>query len=220
MPQLASEWPLTVSDTIKGFADRINQIIPYVGAGFIAQTAIAKRAIELWNLEDVALLGGGTPTPLAPTPNQIRYYTDSNVAVVAEATAAGYSARQVDVRNPQDLAQIADAQTIIATGLLHLLDDDAVRNLCALLARTGFQALVFNNAVALEGAARDLPDQWAKLGIHMHTRSADEIEALLRDSWHLEQVYGVPEFYKGDSILGSAFGVNDYFYNICLARAV
>ena len=63
-PDLAAGWTLQPDEQIIGFAKRLETIVPQVGVIFTCQNILAKTAIEMWNLKEVALVAGGALTPL------------------------------------------------------------------------------------------------------------------------------------------------------------
>lgn len=182
-PQLAEHWNLTVSDQVKGFAQKIETIIPRVRWIFVSQNILAHTAIEMWNLENVVLLAGGTPTPLTPSPERLLYFTDANPEAVAEAEEAGYTAAKVDVTSGQDFTQLEGAESLIATGLLHFLPDSTAQSLFQQLDHASFHTFAFSQATP--EADREAIEQYQKLGIDFYVRSEDELRALLPPGWEI-----------------------------------
>jgi hypothetical protein len=218
MPHLINGWSLTVNDATKAVAERSRVLFPAVELVFVGQAAIAKTAIERWDLTDVAYLAAGTPTPLSPRPDQLRYYTDGNADAVEEAAQAGYNAQHVDVRNLNDLKKLDGATTLIATGLIPFLPDLAARAMFANLAHMGFQTLIFNSSNPIVDAVKSeevhgtqtIADQYAKLGLQLHFRTPDQVGELVNGCWHLKDVSPVSEFYK-DHELGPAFKGRSFY---------
>jgi hypothetical protein len=183
MPELAAQWTPDVDDMVRGFAERVKVMMPAIELIFTGQSAIAQLAIEHWRLERVAYLGAGTPTPFSPLPGQLLYYTDANEGAVAEAERQGYNTRRVNVREPDDLRQIADASTLLATGLIHFLPAEAAQNVFRGFAFAGFRYFVFNHMQGLTDDEMRVPAEWHKLGFNLFSRGRDEMEPLYREYW-------------------------------------
>jgi hypothetical protein len=198
-------WSVPVNEASRGAAERLMSMMPAFVLVFVTQAPIAKAAIERWGLTDVASLGAGTPTPVSPRPDQVRYYTDANPGAVAEAKQAGYNAMLVDVRNPDDLKKLEGATTLIATGLMHFLPDEAARAMFANIARLGFESFVFNNANPLDDGfpheelvgTNNVVDQYSKMGMKLHFRSPQEVEALAQGYLQIQHATAIPDLYKG-----------------------
>ena len=197
-PELASAWNLQVDPQILPFAAKIETIIPNVRMIFTCQNILARTAIELWDLKEVALLAGGGPTPLSPRPDQVIYYTDGNLEVVEEARAAGYNARHVNVTESGSLQQLVGATSAIATGLFHFLPDEVARSVFAAVDQQGFQIFAFSHNTL--GTNQDAMRQYENLGIRMFMRDLEEIQALLPPGWHIDFCEPIGEFvrYAGD----------------------
>lgn len=220
LPDLAADWPLEVSEPLKGFTQRVKALFPPIEYVFVGQSPIARTAIERWNLTQVAYLGAGTPTPFSPRPDQLLYYTDANPGVIAEAQRAGYNALQVDVRNPNDLTQLKGVSTLIATGLVHFLPDPGVTGVFAMLARAGFRRLIFNHSRGFNERDEAAPIEWGKLGFQLYSREPDQLALLLPPPWKFTEVIPVTEFYRGHPQL-ERFFVNAFnFYNIYVTEIV
>jgi hypothetical protein len=225
IPHLVESWSLSVNAATKAAAERVISLLPALELVFVGQAPIAKTAIDRWSLTEVAYLAAGTPTPFSPRPDQLRYYTDGNPAAVAEAAQAGYNTLVVDVYNSDHLKQLDGVTTLIATGLTHFLPDQAARRIFAILAQSGFQRLIFNNANQFtdplkageaEGA-HGVTDQFSRLGMQLYFRSPDQIRTLLDGYWQLKDAYPLPEFYKNHE-LGPFFEGRN-FYTIYDATA-
>jgi hypothetical protein len=194
LPEMAAEWQLEVDDQVKRIAQMMKDTVSNAKLHFTVQHLVAKAVIEDWDLKDVVLLGGGTPTPLAPKPDQLLYWTDKDPDAVAEAAASGYNSRQVDVRQVDQLSQLPGARTAIALGLMHFLPDPAVPAFLNNLSAAGFEVAVFNQGNRNE--ADDLAttqDEYKKLGAELFVRNSDELIALMPDNWHVEIVIPIAE---------------------------
>src|SRR5258705_12597596 len=110
-PELLDGWGFECPEDLASFLERANSIMPGIDAQFTSQAAVARTAIELWNLKDVVLLGGGMPTPLTPKPEQILYYTDLSPEVVSKVREMGYNTRAADVTNVDHLGTLSAAKT-------------------------------------------------------------------------------------------------------------
>jgi hypothetical protein len=158
--------------------------MPNVRPNFTSQNLLAKTAIEMWNLEDVALLAGGAPTPLTPHPSQLLYYTDGNAEAVEEARAAGYNAFHVNVTDSGGIAQLAGAKNAIATGLFHFLPDEVMISVFNTLDQCGFQSVSFSHGTP--EAAGGLIHQYEALGIRIFLRDWEQTQALLPAGWQID----------------------------------
>jgi hypothetical protein len=165
------------------FRKKLETIIPKVRLIFVCQNILAKTAIEMWNLKEVALLAGGAPTPLTPRPDQLLYYSDGNPEPVEEARAAGYNARHVNVLD-SSIEQLSGARSAIATGLFHFLQDEAASGVFARLDQQGFQTIAFSHATP--EADQDAVRQYENLGIRMFMRDQGQIQALLPRNWQID----------------------------------
>ncbi len=196
-------WPLTVDDQVKGVAGHFTGLMPDAPLAVTGQHLLARTVIKAWNLTNVALLGGGTPSPLSPRPEQLVYYTDGNPEVVAEAAQAGYNAVQVNVTNADDVKKVTGATTAIATGLFHFLPEPAAQMVFNNLAGAGIRALVFNhgNLGGGEGGA-NVREQYSKLGVNLFPRSRDQVEALIPAEWRMERFQPQAETLQDEPIIG------------------
>jgi hypothetical protein len=199
-PHMINGWDFQMTDDLAGFVTRLKTLMSDIDAQFVAQAAIARTAIEHWKIEHVAVLGGGMPTPLAPRPEQVRYFTDSHPEVVAEVQQMGYPAVQVDVRDPQQLKQLDGAQVAIATGLFHFLNDETVTGLLTALLDSPFQQIIFNN---MNRNVTDVVlENWTRLGYTLYRRNPEEMNALLPPDWRMASATSVPEFLSHNPDLG------------------
>jgi hypothetical protein len=202
-PQLLDGWAFQGGPELDGFVAKIKTIDPDIDAQFASQGAIARTAIELWNLKDVAVLGGGSPTPLSPLPEQVRYFTDVSVEAVAESAAAGYTTECVDVKNVDDLKKLTGASTAVSTGLFHFLPVEAATQVFENLAQAGFNALAFNCMDISVG--EDLLSNWSKLGYILYPRTMDDVRGFLPPGWHLDQALNAPDFFKNHHVIWEKF---------------
>jgi hypothetical protein len=195
MPEKAANWHLDVDDQIKKMVEMIKNTISGIKPATAAQNLVAKASIEKWDLRDVVVFGGGTPTPLSPKPNQVRYWTDTNPTVVAEATEAGYNAIQVDIMNAEHLRQLHGATSAVASGLIHFVPDAAVPRLLNGLVDTEIRVFVFNHGNPSVSAqyATSVEKEYQKLGINMFMRTQEQVQSLLPKPWRIEEVLSVPE---------------------------
>ncbi len=208
-PHLVDGWTVDADDFMTTFVRRVLDFYPPMPRVFALQAPIAATAIKRWDLRDVVLLGGGTPTPFSPKPDQILYYTDASASVVAEAHEAGYRAEVVDIRQPEDFNKVPGATTAVSTGLFHFLSDEAARGVLRLFLGVGMTTFVFNNMRALEadehGTIRSI-EEWAQFGMQLYPRTIDEMAALVSDSWNLEEALPVPgRFYDHEPELRPLF---------------
>lgn len=201
-PDITDEWSFDVDDQIKGMAQGVAGLLPNVEIQIVGQHSLARVLIDQWNLENVALLGGGAPTPLSPRLDQILYYTDDNLDAVNDAIHAGYNALQVNVTNADDLQKLDGATTAVASGLMHFLPDAAVSGVFNGLSEAGFHMVVFNhgNRNAEEGGA-EIRERYAKMGITIYPRIVDELWTLVPHGWSLEQIVPQPECFVDDPLL-------------------
>jgi hypothetical protein len=199
-PHLVNGWAFEMTEDIQGFVNRVKTILADIDGQFVTQAAIPKTALAYWNLQHVAVLGGGMPSPFSPDPHQVVYFTDFNPDVVSEVAQLGYPARQVDVRNLEDLKQLEGATTAMAIGLFHLLNDEAVRQMLQNLLDAGFEQTVFNNMNY--NVSQDLVESWGKLGYSLQRRTPDDIRALMPAGWHVTDAISVPDFLVHNPDLG------------------
>lgn len=183
-PELAHSWDFDPDEQVKTFAARIESIIPRVQAIFTSQNILARTAIEMWDLQNVALLAGGVPTPLSPRPTQLRYYSDGNTAAVEDARAAGYNAILVDVTDTLSVQQLEGAKSAVATGLFHFLPDEPAARIFHGLDQRGIHTIAFSHGTPDIDA--EAMDQYAKLGIKMITRGHNQIQAILPAKWKID----------------------------------
>ena len=198
--ELLDGWGFERSEELDGFLERVNGIMPGIDAQFTSQGAVARTAIELWNLQDVVLLGGGMPTPLTPKPPQILYYTDLSPEVVNEVGQMGYNTRVADVKNIEDLKNLTTARTALATGLFHFLDDETAGLVLDNLAEAGFHTLVFNNMGT--NIPEDLIVNWTKLGYKLIARAPEDVPRILRSGWRMNDILTMPEFFRHNQQIG------------------
>jgi len=195
-------WQLTVDDQVKGVVGHFTGLMPDAPLAVTGQHLLARTVINAWNLTNVALLGGGTPSPLSPRPEQLVYYTDGNPEVVAEAVSAGYNAVQVNVTSADDMKKVAGATTAIATGLFHFLPDAAAIMVFNNLSGAGLQMVVFNhgNLGGGEGGA-SVREQYSKLGVNLFPRSRDQVEALIPSDWRVERFHPQAEVLEDEPLI-------------------
>ncbi len=182
-PDLASAWGLQPDAQVIGFAKKLETIIPQVRLIFVCQNILARTAIEMWDLKDVALLAGGAPTPLTPRPYQLRYYTDANPEAVEEARTAGYNARHVNVLD-NSIEQLVGVKSAVATGLFHFLPDEATSNVFYALDQRGIETIAFSHATP--EATPEAVRQYENLGIRMFMRDSQQLQALLPSGWQID----------------------------------
>jgi hypothetical protein len=211
-PSLIQNWLFEGDAELDGFIERVTGLFPDIDAQFASQGAVAKTAIELWKMHHVALLGGGSPTPLTPRPDQLMYYTDLSAEVVAEVAQAGYNTRVVDVKNVDDLKQLTGATGAIATGLFHFLDEDAAREMLNNLVTAGFQTVIFNNMGT--NVSPELQANWTKLGYRMFARTPADVAELLSGQWKLDQALTMPQFFQHNHEIGPKLVIMDNIYYI------
>lgn len=202
-PHLAHNWKLEVSDEVKNFAERSKVMIPSGPIQVLGQHMVASTVIERWGLNKVAILAGGTPTPLSPKPGQILYFTDANPEAVAEAQAAGYNALRVNVVSADDLKQLNGAKTAIATGLFHFLPDAAVQSLFHNLSEAGFETIIFTQGT--KAANPEFAEGYAKFGVKVILRYVDDIRRLLPDNWRIDEVSPTSELLQHVREIGPYF---------------
>lgn len=215
-PEMLSDWPFPHDEELNTFLTRVKTAFPYIPAQFASQGALAKTAIELWSLKQVALMGGGAPTPLTPKPEQVMYYTDLNPAVVAEVGELGYNTRVADVKNLDHLKQLEGAEVAIATGLFHFLEDEAARQVIDGFAQANFHTFVFNNMD--ENVSEDLKANWSRMGFKLISRSAADMHAIVPPGWRIKHVLPSSEFYRHGvhTPLGAKFAAMDNIYYVCM----
>jgi hypothetical protein len=199
-PHMTEDWSLEITEDIQGFIDRIKMLVADIDAQFVTQAAVPRTAITLWNLSDVAVLGGGTPNPFSPRADEVLYYTDINPLVVEEVGALGYPTRQVDVRNLDDLKTLNGAKAGLAVGLFHFLDNIAAQQTLTNLLNAGFERIVFNNMNL--NVSDELLENWGKLGFVLHRREPDDIRAILPDGWKLQHAISISDFLVHNPDLG------------------
>ncbi len=212
-PHLLDGWDFEPEPMVKAMVEKIIQLIPSAPEGFTSQNVLARTAIELWDLQQVVLLGGGMPTPLSPRPEQIIYYTDTSDGVLADAAQLGYKTLKVDVTSSADLQQLRDARTVIATGLVHFLPDAAVTALFDRLAEVGMETVIFNHGN--RNVTPEVIEPYNKLGFKLNFRSPDEIMALLPPEWQIAEVQHVPDVVAQAAEIGSLLAdqppMNDFY---------
>ncbi|MEZ4671172.1 MAG: hypothetical protein R3E39_24975 [Anaerolineae bacterium] len=211
-PELIDGWAFECPDDLNVFLERANTIMPGIDAQFTSQGSVARTAIELWDLKDVVLLGGGMPTPLTPKPEQVRYYTDLSHEVVNEVGQMGYNTQVADVKKVDDLKALGGAQAAVATGLFHFLEDDAVGLVLDNLAQAGFHTLVFNNMGT--NIPEDLIVNWTKLGYKLIAREPEDVPRTLRSGWRVQDALTMPRFFASNQQLGPKLVQLDNIYYI------
>jgi hypothetical protein len=202
-PHLLTEWTFETPEDLKTFIARILAGFQGLDGQFAAQSATAATAIELWGLENVALFGGGMPTPLSAKPDSVLYYTDINPQVVDDAQKLGYPTRQADVKQAADVAALAGAKTAIATGLFHFFDDETLRQVLGNFSQARFHQIIFNSMNHY--VEEELAENWKKLGYTLYRRSPQDIAALLPDDWCLQVALPARDFFKYHTSLSRAF---------------
>lgn len=213
-PDLAAQWKFRVDDErVKGVVQMLKQLIPGAILEAATQHYLARLAIGLWNLTDVALLGAGLPTPLSPRPDQLRYFTDLSPDAVAEAAAMGYNALQVNAADPEHLKQLNGATTAVAAGLFALLSDEATKMVFDGLASAGFHTLIFNQTNP--EMDYEVTRNYAKLGIKGYPRSVEQVKAVIPENWKVELAVPLREIMIQDVRFGARFAklsrVNDVY---------
>lgn len=201
VPDIAAQWPFEVADEVKMVVKKMQGIIPTAQRQATAQNVIARNAIRQWNLTDVALLAGGTPTPLSPTGDQLLYFTDGNPEAVAEARQAGYPAVTVNVTSQNDLQQLSGGKTAIATGLFHFLPDQPTRATFDYLYDLGYETIVFTHANP--DAGQEILDAYAKLGVIIFIRDKQAVSTVISDKWRIVDASPVSQLAQLDHQIGS-----------------
>jgi hypothetical protein len=215
-PHLVENWDFQPDDELKAFVTRILSTFGFIGAQFTGQSAIAATAIQQWNLRDIALLGGGYPTPLTPTPDQILYYTDINPQVSAEVAQLGYNTCKVDVTQVDDLKQLKGASTAIATGLFHFLSDAAMQQVMRNFAEAGLRTVVINHINP--GVPDALIQNWTRMGFTVYKRRPDEVTALMPEDWQIEAAQTARDLLIHHPALGQKFAQLEELSDIYLVR--
>ncbi len=214
-PELLDGWAFRGGPELDGFVAKIKTIDPDIDAQFASQGAIARTAIELWDLKDVAVLGGGSPTPLSPLPEQVRYFTDLSPEAVAESAEIGYPTACVDVKSVNDLKKLTGATTAVSTGLFHFLPAEAARLVLENLGQAGFKRLAFNCMDISVGD--DLLSNWSKLGYILYPRSIEDVREFLPPDWHLEKAMNAHDFFKNHHVIWEKFLEIKNMHNMFLA---
>jgi hypothetical protein len=197
MPELADSWHFEVDDVVEKTVQVMRTTIADINSILVAQNLVARVAIEYWNLRDVAVLSGGSPTPLSPKPDQVRYWTDTSAEVVAEAASVGYNTLQVDVMNIEHLMQLHGATSAISTGLFHFLPDTVVPKMFNELTHTEIRTFVFTHGNTNVGERLDATvEQYEKLGVNVFLRSLRQLLPLIPTDWRVDLVIPAPEALK------------------------
>ncbi|MFP4323238.1 MAG: hypothetical protein ACLFTK_12360 [Anaerolineales bacterium] len=195
-PDCAPEWPselvADIPQPARDFAHDFQAAYGYFDAFYVAQTLIARTAIQIWKLQNVAILGGGRPHPFSPAPEDVAYFTDGHPEVVAEAERAGYNVLQFDVRDG-DFSALRGVENVIATGLFHFVPDTALRNLMAQFAQVGVQRVVANN-LRSDADPRLFALAEDRLGVPFYGRSIADMERVVSPDWCLTAAYSLGEF--------------------------
>lgn len=199
-PHMIDGWSFEVAEDLQGFVSRVKGMVPDIDAQFVTQAAVPRTAISHWNLSDVAVLGGGMPSPFSPRPHEVVHYTDINPAVVEEVGQMGYPTRQVDVRSLDDLKTLQGAKTALAIGLFHFLDDEAARTTLQNLLEAGFERFVFNNMNY--NVSDDLVATWGKLGFNLQRREPDHVRAVMPEGWQMKHAVISSDFLANNPDLG------------------
>ncbi len=215
-PHLIEDWSFDMTDELYGFINRVKTMVADIDAQFVTQAAVPRTAISHWNLSDVAVLGGGMPSPFSPRPHEVRYYTDINPVVVDEVGRMGYPTRQVDVRNLDDLKSLEGASTALAIGLFHFLDDVAARQTLSNLLEAGFERFVFNNMNM--NVTDELVETWGKLGFVLYRREPDDLRVLLPDGWQMQHAISVSDFLVHNPDLGEKLSQLTDLHNIYMLK--
>jgi hypothetical protein len=213
-PHLVNGWSFEFTDELQGFVNRVKTMVADIDAQFVTQAAVPRTAITHWNLSDVVVLGGGMPSPFSPRPHEVRYYTDINPAVVDEVGQMGYPTRQVDVRSLDDLKTLDGANTALAIGLFHFLDDAAAHQTLRNLLDAGFERFVYNNMNF--NVSDELVATWGKLGFVLYRREPDGMRAILPDGWKMEQAVSASDFLAHNPDLGEKLSQLTSLHNIYL----
>ena len=217
-PDLANSWNLEVDAQIMPFATKIETLLPQIGLIFTSQNILAKIAIEMWDLKEVALLAGGAPTPLSPRPSQLLYYTDGNAEAVEEARSAGYNALQVNVTDSSQIQQLIGAKTAIATGLFHFLPDEAARTVFSAVDQHGFHTIVFSHGTP--EADQEAIRQYENLGIRMFMRTLEQTQALFPPGWKIDYQERVVDYMRYGGELGAKLADAPHMMDIYKATKV
>ncbi len=215
-PHLIENWEFEPDDELKAFVTRILSTFSFIGAQFTSQSALAATAIHQWNLRDIALLGGGYPTPLTPKPAQILYYTDINPEVGEEVARLGYNACKVDVMQVDDVKQLKGASTAIATGLFHFLSDTAVQQVMQNFTEADFRTVVLNHINP--GVPDALIQNWTRMGFTVYKRHREEVTALMPQEWQIEAALTARDLMIHHPALGSKFSQLEELSDIYLVR--
>ncbi|MEP7285538.1 MAG: hypothetical protein ABI947_07200 [Chloroflexota bacterium] len=222
VPGFAPEWIIEADLESDFFADHLMKVSSIMQKGYVAQSALALAAIRRWQLHDVALLAGGRPAPLSPTPDQVKYYTDIRPEAVEEATNQGYNALRVDVRSEADLEKIADSETLIGTGLIHFLPDEALTSVFISLAQAGIKQAVFNNGGLppnqTNAEFQIFVDTFIRLGHPLFIRSVEQMAALLPDGWEITDACEIDDLLPymepvGEKLRGMPSLFNTYLFS-------
>ncbi len=212
-PHLADGWDFEPDPAAKAVADRLIELVPSSPQGFASQNVLARTAIEAWGLDKVALVGGGLPTPLLPTPDQIGMFTDASDAVLQDAAQAGYNLVKVDINSIEDLQKLRGMHTVIATGLMLYLPDPAVTALFERLGSVGIEMVLYNQVN--RNAPAEIIDAYNKLGFKLNFRNPDETATLLPPDWAIAEVQHVPDFVAQAREIGHMLGdqppMNDFY---------
>ena len=216
-PEVAVAWgDFDVDDDVKAFAARVKGMYEHMDAVFASQSVLARTAIDLYDLDGVAILGGGAPTVLSAKPEKVTYWSDIDQNVLTEAKAKGYNTVMVDARDPSTYHNLKSAKSAIGTGLFHFLDDTDVNAVFKSLQAAGIETIVFNNVDPLAG--KELMDQWTNMGNTMYARTRDEMPTLLPAGWELTDNMPKTDFIRHAADIGEPLAKQPSIYNVYRAQ--
>ncbi len=169
-------------------------MFPRVADTLISQAMLANSLVQAFDLERVALLGAGVPSPLMPPPEQVAYYTDIDATAVDEGREAGYHSLIVDVRDSAQVNQLQGVRDAVGTGLMHFLPDEELTPALQNLADAGIQRLAFNHVDHTE-IGKDQPIA-QNFVAQMYQRTPEELRALIPSAWEVRTVQSMKDFYQ------------------------
>jgi hypothetical protein len=198
MPDIVKDWDFEVEDDVKAFGDRMYTMYDRIGDILASQALLANSMVEAFGLQDMALLGAGVPSPLIPSPAQVKYYTDIDADAIDEGRKAGYNAVTVDVRDPEQVMQLQGVRDAVGTGLFHFLTPEELTQSLQNLSDAGIQRLAFNHVFSEEiGEDQQIPKNFVA---SMYPRSAEEVISLIPPVWKVSHLQTMKEFYQSASL--------------------
>lgn len=212
-PEVAAHWDLPANPEAQRFAANMPNMFARIGDVLIGQAILAQAIIDVLELDNAVLLGGGTPTPLSPRHQHIAYYTDKNPEAIAEAEQAGYTTLQVDVLDAAAIAQLKDASTAVGTGLMHFMDDAQFVQVLNNLHAAGIDTFAFNHVDVTEVGEQPV---MKKFVAQMYGRTQDEIAALLPEGWQIKDTWRMLEILSKVPEIGGHFAGLPNIYNVYL----